>query len=118
VGDAGARRGSAVALPLPTGTARPANGAQLDRAGNYKQEGQHVTVADYDFAAFLLMKGVPLVEATKLSEHTHSFVFLDQTMEGKSTVATLAITFANSESARFAEAIRRLKKTIYSRRPR
>lgn len=96
------------------------NGTVVDRARAYSrdEDSHRVTVTDYDFAAYLLSRGVPLVDAVRVSDHVHTFTFLDRP-EGADRVgrvAGLAIEFANSESARFADALRRLKKITYSRR--
>ena len=64
-----------------------------------------VEVFDLDFAAFLLMHGVALAQSFR-DGREFLFKFLDQ----HDRIKQLAIDFANSESAKFADCVRRLKK--------
>lgn len=76
------------------------------RGRNFEQsEDGLVDVFDLDFAAFLLMHGVALAESFR-DGREFLFKFLDQ----QNKIKDLAITFANSESAKFADCVRRLKK--------
>ncbi len=79
----------------------------LPRVGRNFQQTEEglVEVFDLDFAAFLLMHGVPLAESFR-DGREFLFKFLDQ----QNKIKELAITFANSESAKFADCVRRLKK--------
>lgn len=62
-------------------------------------------VYDLDFAAFLLMHGVALAESYR-DGREFMFKFLDT----NDKIKELSIVFANSESAKFADCVRRLKK--------
>ncbi len=86
----------------------------LDRGRQYgtSRSGKEAEVWDWDFAAYLLMRGVPLVNAVRMSRKECSFRFTNRDGE----IESMSIEFANSESARFGDAMRRLKKTVYSDR--
>lgn len=66
-------------------------------------------VYDLDFAAYLLLRNVPLAEANR-SGREFTFVFHDTT----GLIGKLSVEYMNSESARFADAVRRLKKVVFS----
>lgn len=80
--------------------------AYIDRGRSYtKSEDNKVEVYDLDFAAFLLMHNVPLAESFR-DGREFMFKFLDVDKR----ISALAIQYANSESAKFADCVRRLKK--------
>jgi hypothetical protein len=82
----------------------------IDRGRGYQSSGSgRADVYDLDFAAYLLLRNVPLAEATR-SGREFTFVFQDP--EG--LIAKLSVEYMNSESARFADAVRRLKKVVFS----
>lgn len=85
---------------------KPASGSIVDRSRSYKANDQGLAeVYDLDFAAFLLMHGVALAESYR-DGREFMFKFLDT----DNKIKDLAITYANSESAKFADCVRRLKK--------
>jgi hypothetical protein len=95
------------------------NGTQnrVDRSREFTPiDGDRVEVTDFDFAAFLLMEGARFVDARRISDREHIFIFQDQVNleEVPSQIRALSIKYVNSESARFADALRRIKKTTYS----
>lgn len=78
----------------------------VDRSRSYRSdENGLVEVFDLDFAAFLLMNGVALAESYR-DGREFMFKFLDS----NNRIKELSINFANSESAKFADCVRRLKK--------
>lgn len=80
--------------------------SRVDRGRSYKtSEDGKVEVFDLDFAAFLLMHNIPLAESYR-DGREFMFKFLDV----DKTIPSLAIQYANSESAKFADCVRRLKK--------
>lgn len=81
-----------------------------DRGRGYRPiENNEVEVYDLDLAAYLSMCGLPLAESLRL-EREFIFRFLDK----ENRIGALAIDYVNSESARFADAQRRLKKVVIS----
>ena len=66
---------------------------------------------DLSFAAFLLMKGIKLTRAEKLSSGKFNFTFSDPNQRCQS----LALEFLNSEFAEYDNHVRNLKRMIYSR---
>jgi hypothetical protein len=83
---------------------------RLDRGRGYRPiENHEVEVYDLDLAAYLSMVGLPLAESIRY-EREFVFRFLDTA----DRVGALAIDYVNSESARFADAQRRLKKVVIS----
>jgi hypothetical protein len=64
---------------------------------------------DLSFAAYLMMRGCPLVSAKKLGK-SYSFT-LDL---GSLEVDRLKVEFINSESSKFDAAVRDLKKIMFS----
>ncbi len=80
--------------------------ARIDRGRSYRAvDDGKVEVYDLDFASYLLMHNVPLAESYR-DGREFMFKFLDP----NSQIRDLAIKFANSESAKFADCVRRLKK--------
>ncbi len=78
----------------------------VDRSRSYKTNDQGIAeIYDLDFAAFLLMHNVALAESYR-DGREFMFKFLDT----NDSIKNLAITYANSESAKFADCVRRLKK--------
>lgn len=80
--------------------------AKVDRSRSFKtSDDGKVDVYDLDFAAYLLMNNVPLAESFR-DGREFMFKFLDQAK----LIPQLSIQYANSESAKFADCVRRLKK--------
>ena len=67
------------------------------------------TTSDLALAAFLHMKGAPLVKADVLSSGKFKFIF-DNTAD---QCESLSYAFINSECAKFDNHVRMLKKMIY-----
>lgn len=75
-------------------------------------ENHRVEVTDLDFASYLFMKGVVVVDIVRVGgPMDHKITFLDE----ESRISALSIEWLNSESAKFAMAQRALKKTCRSR---
>lgn len=66
--------------------------------------------SDLSIAAYLMMKGMKLVDASRNNSGQFMFEFNDPNSQG----TKLAIEFTNSESAVFDNHIRNLKKILYS----
>ena len=62
---------------------------------------------DLSFAAYLTMHGVVLKKAKKLGK-TYQFTF-----EGSDLVNQLRFTYIGSESSKFDDAVRKLKKLLF-----
>ena len=67
------------------------------------------TTNDMSLAAYLIMRGCALKTANKLGK-TFRFTF----DLGERCESTLQIEYVNSESAKFDDAVRNLKKIMYS----
>ncbi len=95
---------------------RPRRRVHRGRHYNLIEGGQRAEVTDFDFAAYLNMQGVPLVDAVRVNDRECIFTFVNQKTDEapEGAVKQASIKFANSEAARFADALRRMKKTIYS----
>ena len=65
--------------------------------------------SDLSIAAYLMMKGMKLVDAYRGPSGQFMFEFNDPNQEGPK----LAIDFTNSESAVFDNHVRNLKKVLY-----
>lgn len=94
--------------PAPRAGANGSNGRNyaVDRSRSYRiVENQRVEVYDLDFAAYLLMRDVALAESMR-DGREFRFTFRDD----GSRIPDLAMEYVNSESAKFAGAVRRLKK--------
>jgi len=65
--------------------------------------------SDLSIAAFLMMKGMKLLNAYRTSNGQFMFEFDDPTSEGPK----FAIEFTNSESAVYDNHVRNLKKILY-----
>lgn len=65
--------------------------------------------SDLSIAAYLMMKGMKLLNAYRTSNGQFQFEFDDPTKEGPK----FAIEFTNSESAVYDNHIRNLKKILY-----
>ncbi len=84
----------------------------MDRGRGFRRVSPtHVEVYDLDMAAYVHMNGVAIVEATKVGYNT-LFVFFDP--EDEDQVNKLVTTWLNSESAKFANHVRNLKKVAFS----
>lgn len=70
---------------------------------------EYVT-SDLATAAYLHMKGMPLVKASSLSNGRFSFVFNNESGKCES----LSYEFINSDCSRYDNHVRMLKKMIYS----
>lgn len=109
--------GSAGDLPLP----RPRRPDHVDRARSYcvvDEAACRVRVSDLDFAAYLLMhstssrqpRGLAIVDAVRVGDHESHYDFYDPDHR----IADLSLAYASSEASRFAECVRRLKKSVYA----
>lgn len=79
-----------------------------------------IEIYDLDFAAFCLMQGLPVAdmveERPKKNGQPPKYVF---TFQGtKEDVEALSVGYTNSDCAKFADCVRRLKKAIRSTCPR
>tara|TARA_R110000824_G_scaffold357024_1_gene544341 strand:- start:882 stop:1115 length:234 start_codon:yes stop_codon:yes gene_type:complete len=68
------------------------------------------STSDLSLAAFLLMKGLKLKDAKKISSGKFNFLFDDPNDSAKK----LALDFVNSEFCEFDNQVRNLKKLIYN----
>ena len=68
------------------------------------------STSDLSLAAFLLMKGLRLKDAKKISSGKFNFSFDDPDDRAKK----LALDFVNSEFCEFDNQVRNLKKLIYN----
>jgi len=65
--------------------------------------------SDLALAGFLMMRGLKLLDASRISGGRFNFVFDDPNSEGTS----LAVEYVNSEFCKFDNHVRNLKKIIY-----
>ena len=97
-----------VALRLP-----PSKLAQrVDRTRSYSvvdEARRIVRVTDLDFAAYVLEKGVAIIDAYEANAHERVFDFWDP----RSEIPKISLEFVNSETARVLDCVRRLKKVTY-----
>lgn len=85
---------------------------RVDRGRGYKRvSGSHVEVYDLDMAAYVHMRNIPIVEASKTGREI-VVVFLDPVE--KNLVDKIATEWLNSEAAKFANCLRSLKKVALS----
>ena len=79
-----------------------------------------VEVYDLDFAGYCLMRDVVVADMIEIGpgkrNRTRQFIFYFQVAADE--IARLSIDYTNSESARHAVCVRRIKKAIRSVRPR
>lgn len=97
---------------------------RINRALAYKVcEGDEVEVYDLDFAAYCLMQGMligDMVESDpppsrgRRGRGPVQFLFLFKDPDGQ--IGQLSVDYTNSESARHADAVRRMKKAVRSSR--
>ena len=99
---------------VPSQDTRPTNDGRsfnrehvrVDRGRGYRRVTEsRVEVYDIDLAAWLHMRNLPIAEAFKHGRES-IIIFYDP----ESKLHGLAIEFLNSESARFASAVRQIKK--------
>lgn len=84
----------------------------MDRGRGFKRvSSTQVEVYDLDMAAYVHMNHVPIAEATKVG-HATLFVFFDPEEEDR--VNKFITQWLNSESAKFANHVRNLKKVAFS----
>lgn len=84
----------------------------MDRGRGFKRiSPTQVEVYDLDMAAYVHMHGVAIAEATKVG-HATLFVFHDP--EAEDQVNKHITQWLNSESAKFANHVRNLKKVAFS----
>jgi hypothetical protein len=99
----------------------------INRALAYKVCGHgEVEVYDLDFAAYCSMRGLviadmvetgpPVRQGRRGSGGPVQYLFIFKDEEGQ--IAGLSVDYTNSESARHADAVRRLKKAIRSTAPK
>jgi len=67
------------------------------------------TTSDLALAGFLMMRGLKLVDACRISGGRFKFEFEDPDNKGSS----LAVEYVNSEFCKFDNHVRNLKKIIY-----
>jgi hypothetical protein len=85
---------------------------KVDRGRGYKRiSPQYVEVYDIDIAAWLHMNGVAIADAWKTGRES-VITFFDP--ESEDRIATLTVNWLNSEAARFASAVRQIKKVCLS----
>tara|TARA_R110001583_G_scaffold57149_1_gene171636 strand:+ start:580 stop:801 length:222 start_codon:yes stop_codon:yes gene_type:complete len=65
--------------------------------------------SDIGIAAFIMMKGLKLVEAKRAQSGRFSFIFQDPSDSARS----LAVDYVNSESAKFDAHIKNLKNILF-----
>lgn len=86
-------------------------GGQRGRDSDFRvREDGQVEVRDLDFAAYLHMSGVPVVDIVRLRSETLDVRITFGGDEPGPRTEQLALQWLNSESARFASAVRALKK--------
>jgi hypothetical protein len=84
---------------------------RVDRGRAYRVlENGEVEVHDLDLSAYLSMRNVPLASAERYGRE-----FLFRFHDPDNRIPQLTVEYVNSESARFADAQRRLRKVIISR---
>lgn len=84
----------------------------VDRGRGYKRsDPKHVEVYDIDLSAWLHMHGVVITDAYKVRRES-IITFYDPDTENK--IDSLVVNWLNSESARFASAVRQIKKVCLS----
>ena len=66
------------------------------------------TTSDLALAAFLVMRGLPLLSAKRI-QGRFEFIFDDKNQDGH----TISIEFVNSEFSKFDNHVRTLKKILY-----
>jgi hypothetical protein len=84
----------------------------VDRGRGFKRVGDYVEVYDIDLAAWLHMNNVPIANAYKREKRETVITFLDPKTDDK--IAQLSVGWLNSESAKFAGAVRQIKKICFS----
>ena len=62
---------------------------------------------DMSFAAYLIMNGIPILRAEKL-KHTYRFEFYNAP-----EIENLRLSYPTSESSRFDDHVRKLKKLVH-----
>ena len=94
-----------------------------NRALAYQVVGnQQVEVYDLDFASYCLMRDLPIADMVEThpskngSASPSRYVFLFQDVDAR--IDKLSVDYTNSESAKHADCVRRLKKAIRSTRIR
>jgi hypothetical protein len=110
--------------PSPAGVARavrPGGRQALNWSLAYKAfEDSTIEIYDLDFAAYCLMEGLPIAdmveENPKRNGQPPRYLFRFQ--GDKETINTLSVRYTNSDCAKFADCVRRLKKAIRSTCPR
>ena len=91
---------------------KPAGHKRIDRGRGFKRTGpSHVEVYDIDLAAWVHLNGVAIADAFKIGRES-VITFYDP--EEKNEVSALTIEWLNSEAARFASAVRQIKKVCLS----
>ena len=85
---------------------------KIDRGRGYKRiDSKHVEVYDIDMASWLHMNGVAISDAYKQKRES-VITFYDP--ESEDRISKLVVNWLNSESARFASAVRQIKKVCLS----
>ena len=88
----------------------------VNRALAYKVRDDSLTeVYDLDFAAYCSMQGLDLADMVETDRRQFLFLFADPL---PARVPKLSVDYTNSESAKHADCVRRIKKAIRSTAPR
>lgn len=101
----------------------PPRRRKVNRSLAYKVRGDGlVEVYDLDFAAYCLMRDLPIADMIeedsprgRCGPVQYLFLFKD---DEDATIRELSVDYTNSESAKHADCVRRLKKAIRSTRRR
>lgn len=109
------RQGKANLRPVRPGDRR----RRVNSSLAYKVHGDgRVEVYDLDFAAYCLLRDLPIAdmieEGAGRGPSRYRFVFQD----GENAIVQLSVDYTNSESAKHADCVRRLKKAIRSTKVR
>jgi hypothetical protein len=83
---------------------------QRSRTLAYSVTGDVIEVYDLDFAAFCHMSGLCVADMIEDSRSRGRFKFIFRGTSEK--IAQLSVAYTNSECAKFADAVRRLKKAV------
>jgi len=89
---------------------------------NFRVVGDSVEVYELDFAAYCLMRELPIADLVeekdrqngRKSREAQFNYFIFHFADPDKRIVQLSLDYANSESAKFADCVRRLKKTVRS----
>jgi hypothetical protein len=100
---------------------QPADGKNLFRTLAYKQREDGISeVYDLDFAGYCMLRDLPIADMveTGSSNGRGPIQFLFSFNDPDGQITQLSVDYTNSESAKHADCVRRIKKAIRSTRPR